>query len=780
MTQDSSLPLLHHAIETSWRLTQLESGLGPAFFSCPFAKIGSILTRGWISTLWEFVDMYKLQLVKQHPYLKRFQDDEYIMRVAIPLLSKSELRSFNVCRLYLRIELLSDLFWIDGTRIKPAYWNGNRQLLHTIQVIWPHQPQPSKALWTTWQRLLQHIFQVDSNGRRATGHGPWHNKPTNWRWYFDPITNRVYERLPNSTIHVRSPLNSGHRRSQRINRNYSNVRIHPERLPITAIPASVHMHPNHVILENTSAAFIPSGNSQRSLWSDSIESVTIGDIARLKAVARDQLVIVGDGSVKGAWSSAAWVITSIPLRDEVCVCGSARTPGYGAQHNSHRAEVTSIMGALWQLQQLERQWNVPIMFVTIACDNDSALEYAVDVARYPTITPTMPDFDILQVIRDLQPSSTKFSLSHVKGHQDDYQPTLTPLEELNVRMDTAAKARRARLETNCNIAPNWNPDLPRNHWQVSIRSKLVYSRLTDTIKDSISAEQMQAYWDHRDRIPIELFEEVDWTAMGRAMKFSTNATRQRVVKFALGECGVNTVLYRRKTKHSDKCARCDALETITHVWKCKGLESVSVWTASIAKLKQWLDATTSSSISYMIVSYLQSWYDDIPPLLQTTELLRQDQLGCAVMLEGILSIAWHEAHDQYLLRMEKGGSSLRWITALIHKLWDVSWDLWSYRNDVEHKKDTSKELEQLDSLIADQIVQGFNQLAEHKQLFSQQQLEMVQTSEYIGLKRAWLRNIMAARRYASRHTTNSIPQMRSLMRTYLGLQPTPGPNETQL
>ncbi len=62
-------------------------------------------------------------------------------------------------------------------------------------------------------------------------------------------------------------------------------------------------------------------------------------------------------------------------------------------------------------------------------------------------------------------------------------------------------------------------------------------------------------------------------------------------------------------------------------------------------------------------------------------------------------------------------------------------------------------------------------LTNHRQLFSEQQLDTVRSSISLSLKRAWLRNITSARRYQTRHYNQSIPQMRSLMRNYLGLQP---------
>jgi hypothetical protein len=137
----------------------------------------------------------------------------------------------------------------------------------------------------------------------------------------------------------------------------------------------------------------------------------------------------------------------------------------------------------------------------------------------------------------------------------------------------------------------------------------------------------------------------------------------------------------------------------------------------------------------MLTTYLMSWYNDVPPDLYSEELLRQEQLSGDFILEGILSISWQEAHERYLLQGNKQGSSLRWTAALIIKLWDIAWDLWSYRNDVEHKHDKDKEWERVNSLITQQILQGFADLQDHSHLFSRQQLDAVHASDSLNYKR---------------------------------------------
>jgi hypothetical protein len=54
----------------------------------------------------------------------------------------------------------------------------------------------------------------------------------------------------------------------------------------------------------------------------------------------------------------------------------------------------------------------------------------------------------------------------------------------------------------------------------------------------------------------------------------------------------------------------------------------------------------------------------------------QEAIGWEAALKGFLETEWRFAQSAYLESIQSKRSSLRVISALIHKLWDISWDMW--------------------------------------------------------------------------------------------------------
>jgi hypothetical protein len=76
-----------------------------------------------------------------------------------------------------------------------------------------------------------------------------------------------------------------------------------------------------------------------------------------------------------------------------------------------------------------------------------------------------------------------------------------------------------------------------------------------------------------------------------------------------------------------------------------------------------------------------------PPRRYKSELLRSSgggsETGCDRMaiLSGRPSpVGWSEVQHRYYEFLDSRRTGLRWLTALIQKLWDVAWDMWDHRN----------------------------------------------------------------------------------------------------
>ena len=82
------------------------------------------------------------------------EHDQFIMDSVYSVFPKNTLRTFNLCRLFMKVSLLSDITNPDGKTIK-------RQIIkHTHPadsvLLWPKVPQPPMHEWKVWNRCLNY------------------------------------------------------------------------------------------------------------------------------------------------------------------------------------------------------------------------------------------------------------------------------------------------------------------------------------------------------------------------------------------------------------------------------------------------------------------------------------------------------------------------------------------------------------------------------------------------------------------------------------------------
>jgi hypothetical protein len=136
------------------------------------------------------------------------------------------------------------------------------------------------------------------------------------------------------------------------------------------------------------------------------------------------------------------------------------------------------------------------------------------------------------------------------------------------------------------------------------------------------------------------------------------------------------------------------------------------WDASIAALTMWLtSARTPPDLQHAILGRLQQWRlqeDDNTPLSYNwpgvNDLVRlQDSIAWQAFLEGGVLLAWAAKQQDYYDWLNKKNTGKQWVTTLIKKLWEISWDLWEHCNG-ELKNPSSpsslRDHARLDALIA--------------------------------------------------------------------------------
>ena len=130
-------------------------------------------------------------------------------------------------------------------------------------------------------------------------------------------------------------------------------------------------------------------------------------------------------------------------------------------------------------------------------------------------------------------------------------------------------------------------------------------------------------------------------------------------------------------------------------------------------------------------------------------ILAQCQLGWENFVLGRWCPAWRHHQAAHYINIDSRKSSLRWATALIHKLHLTAWDLWQYRNHRLHECAGPCELALHSSFNADidtEFALGSATLAAvSRYLIDSRSLVDLHNDSLDG-KRQWLQSVRAARK----------------------------------
>ena len=296
-------------INASWYRTQKESGFGHYFLQKNYEWIQHVLTPGWVTSLWEFLSLYEIDIRRVGTTSKRqhrHSKDEYIMeRVSkeMPAMSKPDRIIFNNCRLYLQVELISDILTANGHAIQQHLWKGTRYT--PPNTGWPPIPELSASAWKIWRTTLQSILNTNEQGWCHESF-PAVENTTDWIWYLQPMENRLYERCQN---HWNEYSVSGGRRNSRNHRYSNSVVINSP--PDNLIPVTVYHNGNGKFIDGKGLTSSIIQNVVPT-WNDYANITEIGNIAQLALATQQgaELLVVSDGSSKDNEGGAGWIITT--------------------------------------------------------------------------------------------------------------------------------------------------------------------------------------------------------------------------------------------------------------------------------------------------------------------------------------------------------------------------------------------------------------------------------------------------------------------------------------
>ena len=558
-------------------------------------------------------------------------------------------------------------------------WNGEHQAPGLQHLGWPLPGKPSHHHWLQWQKCWEHFTQPRHPCRLQQPLQDWMTSDISHSpWLLCGTTNSLWKKTSEGFQEYRQLTT----RQTRYHR-YERTDLIRQQLPTSVQRTHPQTLANNQVCTTGTSPTTPTENNRDPTPHWSVERCSIPDnVTRLvEGIRNGTAVAIADGSYKAHRGTAAFVIQA-DQAPEGRIIGCNHTPGDPEDQTAFRSETGGNYGIFYSVRQLVQQHQIESGRIELGGDCLSGLQ---QIFGDKPLDPSCADFDLLQDIRGmLEESPLQWIWVHIKGHQDKHHSyeSLDWRAQTNVQMDNLATA----FWTECE-----EEDRPRLHppslfgWSLWCKERKLSNWRMEQLYDLTHDEKTREYWQAKYRFPPASQPKIDWKHIAIAAKQLGIWPRIRQAKWGTNFHPTNQILQRRKQVPDDKCPRCEEIETREHVLRCDGYGATDSWDAAVSKLSAWMQQTsTHPAIRDVIVSRLRSWHDQQP--LETRNWYQagpaaaaQDQIGWWSFLQGFVATEWGETQAEYFRWLKLKRTSKRWVTALIKKLWEISWTLWEHR-----------------------------------------------------------------------------------------------------
>jgi hypothetical protein len=686
---------------------------------------------GWFTTLRTFLRTTQLT-IDIPPRLLRLpkplrQGDQILMDAFLSLGWKApRLRLLNYCRLFLRVESLSEICNPEGTMILATAWQG-KSLPTRSTLLWPNQGRPSN--WTTWRQALAELFLHDPSCKyrnprqlalrsRLGRWQPHHSKFRIWPAYQASI----FLYIRSGPSYLAYPDNLEGRLPQRVFSSEARGRYHDPHTLDGAVPSSAGPKRRNRYTATAPVGFFrpedqgpdhpttfPRFMAQLVPWDLFLFPFyqSSGPIHDLKTYLENPdspgLFIAHDGGAADR-GSFGWCIAS-PFH--IFWEGSGRTQG--RKPGSFRAESYGMLAALRFLLHYITFWRVtlarPDQVHNEYTDSKSLIQRlhsSSDRFYHSPKACVASEYDIeVAILKTLATLPLVTHLHHVKGHQDLTQPNtfLLPWEaQLNIVCDRLAGRQ---LET-CALEPTVTHN-PYCNAYVTHNGNSITGQTRNSLLDAASQSVITAYLKHRYHWDETTFLLIDWEAHHRAVRALSIPEHRFVVKLIHKMLPIGFRLQQRNKHMPAGCPSCTApVEDDWHWivcpshqdWRDKQARSLS---QRLSKLK------THPGLKHLLLravkSLLQTGTCSMAATVLSTDELEavttQESIGWHHLLFGRFSSEWARIQNQHVAteRLDKDKfSGPAWSSKIIQHIWRALMDHWTVRNTALHG-DTPQENE---------------------------------------------------------------------------------------
>ena len=711
-----------NVIIISLRHLQVEAGVSFDILCQPKTPL-TYLTDCWVLSLRRFCaahDISMRALKNKVPTISRI-GDRLLMDVASTLgLTRQEMIDLNLARTFLQVTSISDIAMADGLTIHPWIWRGRRIPDRCSILKFARQQQPTPYQFGLWRKLLRSVISPDAthdNHILLQSLGPW-TAPSNMVWG---------AMMHGTTLYRRDPFhNSGER----------NVAVHFPRslesppisfyenppdwytatVPALAIPADLN---GDQILTVTTATLefapIPPAAKTFQAWISQLppaekrmlSSVYFAqcdaEYLLLQYLQLDCTLFIGtDGGKRHHNGSYSWILCS-PGREQLCL-NAGPVDGWFKCQSSLRSEAAALAAVTLYLDELANWATFTIeckfkLFVdsTSAISNVTLLREQIPKRRFAD------NADILSVMRAAHPVISRYTLEHVKSHQDEKTDfdQLPFHAQLNVLCDQMATNQLKRQRTNAWEATQTCPLPPRNlPVEVKIGRQIISSHYVKRLREEIGIDRHRSFLQAKYKWSDQVWVTIAWESFEhRASRPNLDqlANRSKIVHNWLN-LGSQRARHGRcpDTLLESRCPFCTSAEDFQHLLTCTAPRAQKFRYDGMMKLRKALDGTQGGAA---ILRAIKAWTLDPAIAVATSAgaksyehavsraMASQHAIGWENIFRGFISIEWghiYTAEDKTPPEMRRT-RSVSLVSKYIKAFQDYTLFLWKSRNDVLHE-----------------------------------------------------------------------------------------------
>lgn len=687
LSDDPTGVLLRSVIQSM----RLEMGVQKCPLQYPHSRWFRCVTKNQFFAMWEYASCASLELRDGLPDLEVGRDNDVFLMEAFEHhgYSPVELKQLNLCRLYLRVYLLSDLTTGTGTHLDETLATGRRPLLTHARLRWPKSGTPSAHCWRLWESALVRCFVGDHDQY------PWKLRVQLGDWIAPALYGSAFYSVSRDCIYCPDVIGRfqqfrragrvGATRQPTFQRFTTCSELPGDAIPTTTKGSLTAIRHTGIVTHRPCPPTLP--DEWWAILTD--DSLPLQDL--LDAILSGTAIVLTDGSLKDEFGTAAFAFKS-SIEDPRRLAFVHMTPGLPHSMTPYRAELGGLYGVAAFLDRLQQHPSFPSNgSITIACDCKEALTHTF-LDRPPA--PKFADMDLLWEIFLFKRSSRITWRDHwVKGHQDNHVAyvDLDAWGRLNVDMDSMAKDHW-RLLQNHRPAP-FSLEPSPGVWSLWHQGNRVSQWTTGVAERYYFNPMAEHYWTTK----YTNLEVLDFPAVRAAYQSLSLYYQLRIPKVLCRRLPVGSVISSWSPSNSSACPRCGAPdETHRHVLCCQHTGASSLVNKWLDQLELWLvKQSTHPTLRRGVVTLLRSSFRGMPWVPPDTNIdsirttfLRQSQFGSSSVLFGWWTNGWAEAQHAYYLSLQRRTTGKRWLTRLITKQWEIAWDLWKHRMEIAKTPDS--------------------------------------------------------------------------------------------